>query len=188
MTGPHDDPPALVRVVRALDDGVVLHAMTLAVNRNTPIVQRNIDHTGIRRLGDTGLEGRGNPIAVLSQNAHLRRQGNLRVLPCHRLARMNDVSGCAGDVQSSLEHELPQTDIVALNLLELEEEVNAVLLRRLPLVQRHPRIATALCDGCHRRRAGCKDQTIRRILEPRVQNLTNCLLHRGTVSRQEELG
>ena len=62
---PHDHPAALVRVVRALDDGVVLDAVPIGVNRNTPIVEGNVDHTGIRRLGDAGLEGRGNAVTVL---------------------------------------------------------------------------------------------------------------------------
>ena len=38
VASPHDDPPALVCVVRALDDGVVLDAIPIRINRNTPIV------------------------------------------------------------------------------------------------------------------------------------------------------
>ena len=90
---------------------------------------------------------------------------------------MDDITRSSRDVQRALEHELPQTHIVALDLLELDQEVNAVLLRRLPLVERHPGIATALRDGCHGRRARREHQTIRGVLEPRVQDLANRLLH-----------
>jgi hypothetical protein len=144
VTSSHNRPPTLIGVVRTLDDSIVLYSLSVCVYRNTLVVQGNVDNMCVWRLRHTGLERRRNSVAVLGKNAHLGRKGGFHILSGHCLAGMNDIAGRTRDVESSLEHQLPHIDIIALNLLELDKEVNAVLLRRLPLVEAKPSISAAL--------------------------------------------
>ena len=112
-----------------------------------------------------------------------------RVLSRHRLDGVDDIKAPrATNVELPLEHTLLEHRIKGLARLELDQEVNAVLIRRLPLVDRRPRIPLAIRQRCDRRRARSEDQSVRLVLELGIQNRLNRILHRRTIAGQEELG
>ena len=183
VTGPHNVPAPSVRIVTALDDRIVLHAIALCIHRNTTIVQGQIDIVGVGCSRDHRLERRG----------HTRSQGCLLghlwrcVLTRHRLARIHHITRSPRDIQRSLDNTLPQGRVKALAILELDQEVNAVVRGRLPLVHHKPGATLRLISRRHRSRARSKDQTVDRVVKGRIQDLADCLLHRISITRQEHL-
>jgi len=83
---------------------------------------------------------------------------------------------------------LLQDRVERIASLELDQEVNAVLVSRLPLVDRCPCIALAVRQRSHWRGAGREDEAIRLILKLGGEHRVNRLLHRRSIACEEHLG
>ena len=187
VAGPHDIPATEVGIVGTLNDRIVLHTISLGIHRNTCVVQRHVDHVSIRRPRNRRLERARHTVAGLAMDPLLRRQDRHHVLSRHGLARIHHIARRSRDIQRSLHDPLPNGRVKVLAVLQLDQEVNAVMRGRLPLVDRHPGLAATLRHRSHRRCPRSEHQTVCRILKVRIQHLANCRLHRLTISGKEQL-
>ena len=185
---PQDCPMVCCRVVRALHNRIVLNAVACLVHGHALLqLQSNDVRVGLAR--HSGLERRWSTVAGLGDALKVGRHRRWRVLARQCLAGVQNVGAAiARDVQRTLEHVRLEHRVVALARLVAEQEVNAVLISRLPLVDAEPRVSAAVLHGRHGGGLGCEDQTVRRVAELGVQQGVDGLLHHRPVACEEDLG
>ena len=185
----HDGPRLRLDVVRALDDGIVLDLGPRDVNGHVLGVYRYADLVGLLVAGRRGLEDRGHPCAAVLERPQIEGQAGLHVLARHCFARVDDVlARRPRDVELSLPHHRLANHVVGRRRHNLEQKVDRVLVRRLPLVHPPPRAALGVLRRRHWRHAGRKDAAVRLVLVLGVEDLANALLHRRAVACQKGLG
>ena len=146
---PQHGPVIGLRVVGALHDGIVLDPIASLVHWRA-LHQRQRDDVRIGLARNRGLERRRCTVTRLGNPLQISGHGGRRVLTRQRLAGIQNVGAAvAGDIQTALEHMRLERGVVALTCLEPKQEVNAVLVRRLPLVHAEPGVAAAVLHGSH---------------------------------------
>ena len=189
VASPQNPPAVIVHIANTLNDRIILHASTMRVNRHSLSIQRNHDVVSVRIARHRRLEDTRCAILRLRQHLQLRCHLRRHILTGHRLTGVDNVkSPRAPDIQLPLEHALLQHGIIRLAGTELHQKVNAVLVSRLPLVDRSPRISTSVSQRSHRRAPWRKDQSIGLILKLGVQHRVDGFLHRRSIASQEHLG
>ena len=189
VTSAENRPAVMFYIANTLDDCIVLHTLSSTVDWHTLRIEGNHDVVRVGIARHRWLEHAGNTVASLCKNLEFRRQSRRLVFARHGFAWVDDVkSASATDIQLSLEHSLFQHSVERLTWLELDEEVNAVLVSRLPLVDSRPGVSLAVSERCNGRRTRREDQTVRMILELGVQHCGDCLLHRRSIACEEQFG
>ena len=188
VAGPQNCPVRRLRVVGALHNRIVLNSVSHLVHRHA-LLQSQRNDVRIRLAGHGRLEGRRSTVARLGNALEVGRHHGRCVLARQRLAGIQNVGAAvAGHIQSALEHVGLQHRIVALAWLVAKQEVNAILVRGLPLVHTQPRVATTVLHWSHSRGLWREDQPVCRVSELGVQQGVDGLLHHGAVPCEEHLG
>ena len=188
VTGSQDGPVRRLRVVGALHDRIVLNAVSHLVHRHT-LLQLQGNDVRIGLAGHGRLDRRRSTVARLGNALEVGRHHRRCVLTRQCLAGIQNVGAAvAGHIQSTLEHVRLQHRIVALAWLVAKQEVNAILIRGLPLVHTQPRVATTVLHWSHSRGLWREDQPVCRVSELGVQQGVDGLLHHRAVSCEEHLG
>ena len=148
----HHRPFPLVRVVGTLDNRVIIHLLPRRIHWDILLVERNLDDVGIGIPRRGRLEHRRNTASRICQLQELLREFRRDILTRQRLAWIQNVHAWRPpNIQRPALHHLLAVDIVDGCLLELHEEINGVLVRRLPLVHPHPHLALNISGWRHPR-------------------------------------
>ncbi len=184
---PHDTPTHVLGILAALNDRIVLHTLLFNILHDTACIHGNVNHLGIDLTGGRRLERTGNTITNLRKTGEIRWKLLRLLFARHLLARIHEIrTGRARNLERALPCLLAKARVLCRTRFHTKQEVNGILVGRLPLVDTRPRIASAFTAGSQRRVAGRKDETIRRLLKLSLQDASNRSLHRRSVTCEKE--
>lgn len=185
----HDLPAHVFRILAALNDRVVLHTFLLDVLHHTPGVDRNVHNLRVGLARRRRLEWAGHAITNLGETREIGRKLKRRLFTCKLLARIHEIrTSGARDLERALASLLAKDGILRRALVDTKQEVDGVLVRRLPLLDTEPSVSATLAQRSQRRVTRREDQTVGRLLKLGVQNARNRGFHCSSIARKEELG
>ena len=187
LTRPHHTPTHVLGILAALNDRIILHTLLFNILHDTACIHRNVNHLGIDLTRGRRLKRTGNTIANLCKTCEIRRKLLRLLFTRHLLARIHEIrTGRARNLESTLPCLLTKDGVLCRTRFHTKQEVNGVLVGRLPLVDTRPRIASAFTAGSQRRVPGREDETIGRLLKLGLQDASNRSLHRSSVTCEKE--